>query len=210
MRTQKARKQERTERTSRNKRRQDAKTQTGRHKDANGWRCEDRNAQAPAPSSFQGFRLLGFKTSCYKSSKRRSKGFQVSGLTSRIVIPKQHQGFRKQDALDAEAMLCLPCASSVSPICYAGSQYTTDRIFGGCKKNNVENATVSGFWRQQKSTKAPRVKQSMPLNFALLRVLPHVVLAISKAHEEARGILPELAHLLERNAESRAAYALSN
>lgn len=27
---------------------------------------------------------------------------------------------------------------------------------------------------------------------------------MSKAHEEARGILPELAHLLERNAESRA------
>ena len=29
-----------------------------------------------------------------------------------------------------------------------------------------------------------------------------------QAHEEARGILPELAHLLERNAESRAVRAI--
>jgi hypothetical protein len=29
-----------------------------------------------------------------------------------------------------------------------------------------------------------------------------------QAHEEARGILPELAHLLERNAESRAVWAI--
>ena len=31
------------------------------------------------------------------------------------------------------------------------------------------------------------------------------VAGAAQAHEEARGILPELAHLLERNAESRAA-----